>query len=363
MTAPGFTEEWFPAHSQRALSELVRVTSKLDGIVVEIGAWEGRSTVALARAAYPRLVRSCDTWEGSPAEPSAALAAERDVFAQWSANVAAMTLGNVRAHRMGWREFVPSLTEPVALAFIDAEHSYVEVRDNIAALLPHMVPGGIICGDDAHHKPVQDAVEEVLGDAVFVDATLWVWQKPSEALPVSALAEQYAEVAATPSDIYLHLPKMVDLVRTLNAQHVIELGTRTGVSTIAWLHALEATGGRLTSVDIDERPAIGDHDRWTFIQGDDCSDAVLDQLEPADIVFIDTSHLYAHTVRELAAYLPLVRSGGLICLHDTELPIPEGAPPRPLYPVKKAVTEFVQRHGFRWVNFPECWGFAIVSIP
>jgi predicted O-methyltransferase YrrM len=156
---------------------------------------------------------------------------------------------------------------------------------------------------------------------------------------------------------------MVDLVLALQAQHVIELGTRSGVSTIAWLHALEATGGRLTSVDIDAKPAIGDYDNWTFIQGDDCSAEVLDQLEAADIVFIDTSHLYDHTVRELDVYRKLVRPGGVICLHDTELAWPDGAPARPQYPVKKAVKEFIAETGWRWVNFPDNNGFGVISVP
>jgi predicted O-methyltransferase YrrM len=173
----------------------------------------------------------------------------------------------------------------------------------------------------------------------------------------------FQQACATPSDINLHLPKMVELVRTLNAQHVIELGTRTGVSTTAWLYGLRDTGGRLTSVDIDERPPIGDFDGWTFIQGDDTDPAVVSSLDVADIVFIDTSHLYDHTVQELAIYRWLVRPGGVICLHDTELARPEGAPLRPMFPVKKAVTEFVAETGWPWVNYPECWGFAVIRVP
>lgn len=178
-----------------------------------------------------------------------------------------------------------------------------------------------------------------------------------------SLTAEYERLCQTPSDIYLHLPRMAALVDELQAQHVIELGTRTGVSTVAWLHALEKTGGRLTSVDIDERPPIGLHPHWTFIQGDDCDPAVIEMLEPADIVFIDTSHHYRHTVRELAIYRWLVKPGGVICCHDTELPIPEGAPPGdPLYPVKRAVQEFVAENGFDWFNIPECWGFAVIKV-
>ena len=176
------------------------------------------------------------------------------------------------------------------------------------------------------------------------------------------LAELYAEQCATPSDIYLHLPRFVEMVDELKAQHVIELGTRTGVSTIAWLHALEGTGGRLTSVDIDERPPIGDWPHWEFIQGDDTDPEVITRLAPADIVFLDTSHLYEHTVVELRLYRWVVKPGGLIVCHDTELPLPEGAPPRPLYPVKTAVREFCEQEGFQWCNFSDCWGLGVIRV-
>lgn len=176
------------------------------------------------------------------------------------------------------------------------------------------------------------------------------------------LADEYERLCSTPSDIYEHLPTLVDLVVSLDARHVIELGTRTGVSTVAWLHGLEQTGGRLTSVDIDPKPAIADHPSWTFIQGDDCDPALYASLTPAEIVFIDTSHRYDHTVRELALYKWLVKPGGALVCHDTELRHPEDAPPYPPYPVKKAIEEFVALEGFRWVNHPNCFGLGIIEI-
>jgi len=175
-----------------------------------------------------------------------------------------------------------------------------------------------------------------------------------------SLATEYARVCDTPSDIHLHLPRMVDLVNEIDASSVIELGTRSGVSTIAWLYALEGRGF-VTSVDIDPAPPIGDHDHWTFIQGNDLD--VADQLYPADIVFIDTSHHYDQTVAELAAYLPLVNPGGRIVLHDTQLRRPEGSPARPLFPVRTAICEFVEAHGFRWTEWLDCWGLGVIEIP
>lgn len=178
-----------------------------------------------------------------------------------------------------------------------------------------------------------------------------------------SLVTEYDRLCVTPSDIYEHLPRMVALVHATNAQHVIELGTRTGVSTIAWLYGLEATGGRLTSVDLDGKPPIGDHDHWTFIQGDDLDPAISSALDPADIVFIDTSHLYEHTVAELNIYRWLVKPGGLIVMHDTALPVPEGHPLNaPRFPVRRAVEQFVAETGYRWRNYPECNGLGVIEV-
>lgn len=177
-----------------------------------------------------------------------------------------------------------------------------------------------------------------------------------------SLAADYERVCSTPSDIVNHLPRLVALVEELSATDVIELGTRTGVSTIAFLYALQGRG-RLTSVDLDPRPAIGDWPHWTFIQGDDLSNDVLDQLDAADIVFIDTSHFYEHTVAELDTYLRLVRPGGRIVCHDTQLRRPDGSPPRPLFPVRTAILEFVAKHDLDWHEHPDCWGLGVITIP
>ncbi len=178
------------------------------------------------------------------------------------------------------------------------------------------------------------------------------------------LAELYYDVCATPSDIYLHLPRFVELVESLDARHVIELGTRTGVSTIAWLHALAGTGGRLTSVDIDECPPIGEFDHWTFIQGSDLDPDVLERLEPADICFVDTSHTLAQTRQELNIYRWLVKPGGCLVLHDTELRHPEDSPPSdPPFPVKTAIKEFLADTGYEWINFTDNNGLGIIRIP
>lgn len=175
------------------------------------------------------------------------------------------------------------------------------------------------------------------------------------------LEDEYAKRCAEPSDIVDHLPRFVQMVVTRDAKHVVELGTRSGVSTIAWLYGLEQTGGRLTSVDLEPAPPIGDWPHWKHLVGDDLNPAVISSIAPADIVFIDTSHEFNHTLNELRSYRFVVKPGGLIVLHDTELEHPIGAPPLPAFPVRRAIERFCAEEGYGYTLVPGCWGLGIIN--
>src|SRR5690606_8392354 len=82
----------------------------------------------------------------------------------------------------------------------------------------------------------------------------------------------YEHLCEQPSDIREHLPTLHDLAVKLDAETVIELGVRTGVPTVAWLAALQQTGGTLWAVDATSGPPmITAHQQCRFIQGDDLS--------------------------------------------------------------------------------------------
>jgi predicted O-methyltransferase YrrM len=180
MSVDPFGENWFGVESQAMIADLARSVADIPGMIVEIGSWTGRSTCALATAIHPRIVHAVDTWAGSPGEISSELAAERDVFAQWQRNIDAFTGGNVVAHRMGWREFLADNTAPLAFVFIDAEHTAIEVADNIAAVLPMLSDGGIICGDDVMWPAVREGVARHLRPVDVqtpIDTSVWWWKK------------------------------------------------------------------------------------------------------------------------------------------------------------------------------------------
>lgn len=165
-------------------------------------------------------------------------------------------------------------------------------------------------------------------------------------------ASQYRAELQRRSDIYQHLATLKKLVettakRTKAPVTVIELGVRSGVSTVAWLAGLEETRakGRVWAVDVKEAPQkIRDHQLVTFVQGEDTDPAVLAKLPShADIVFVDSDHTYELTQAEIETYAPRVKPGGSLVFHDTALPrFPHHKSEQPLFPVRTAVTEWTE---------------------
>ncbi len=153
----------------------------MPGLIIENGSWEGRSSIALARAVAPRVVHCVDTWLGSPGEISEELAAQRDVYATFLANTGGM---NIEPFQMDWRQYAAAwddlewaATNPVALLFIDAEHTRKEVSDCIQAFRPYLSPGAVVAGDDVHHPPIRQALLDNFDPReVEVQATVWSWR-------------------------------------------------------------------------------------------------------------------------------------------------------------------------------------------
>jgi GT2 family glycosyltransferase/predicted O-methyltransferase YrrM len=191
------------------------------------------------------------------------------------------------------------------------------------------------------------------------------WAAIQQGRVPQTLEEAYNRVCELPSDINEHLPTLVELCRKLEAKKVIELGVRTAVSTVAWLHGLEETDGHLWSVDVSPAPPLR-HPRWTFTQGSDLDPFVLRQLpEDADIVFIDTDHRYDLTRSELRAYAGKIRPGGCLVLHDTSVEVFDHHAPgtEPPFPVRKAVDEFAEERELETERYEHNHGLTVVWLP
>lgn len=141
---------------------------------------------------------------------------------------------------------------------------------------------------------------------------------------LTTLQAHYRRLLVQPSDIQAHLPTLHEWTVRLRPRWVIELGVRFGVSTSAFLAAMDEVGwGELWSCDIEEPRVerfIQNHPRWTFALGDDRRPDKLHPPPPetCGLLFIDTSHKLSHTRKELELYAPRVERDGMILMHDVD---------------------------------------------
>lgn len=110
---------------------------------------------------------------------------------------------------------------------------------------------------------------------------------------------------------------------------VIETGTRHGGSALYFADLLAARGnpGMVISIDIDHDSLQIDrtaHPYIMLLRGDSASTELISEVrrllpEPRGSLFIilDSDHTQPHVLRELNAYVPLMRSGDYLVVEDT----------------------------------------------
>jgi caffeoyl-CoA O-methyltransferase len=116
------------------------------------------------------------------------------------------------------------------------------------------------------------------------------------------------------------------LAEATDARNVVEIGTSVGYSAIWFCLALETTGGKLTTFEIDEGRAAQARENFkragvekvvTLVMGD--AHAEVKRLkDPIDILFLDADK--EGYIDYLNKLLPLVKPGGLVIAHNMSAP-------------------------------------------
>lgn len=184
-----------------------------------------------------------------------------------------------------------------------------------------------------------------------------------------SLHSGYLDRLARWSDIQEYMPFLYGQARSRPGVRVLELGARKGNSTLAFLAGARESGGTVHSCDITDVTADPDGMRpwrrapgWSFTRGDDMDPDVQAQL-PAevDVLFIDTSHEYLHTLEECRAYVPRVAPGGVALFHDTHV---KGWPgyrwdgEHP--PVWTALDDFCMETKYEWADLDGAYGLGVI---
>lgn len=149
--------------------------------IIEVGSWKGRSTCALA--AHGATVYAVDTWEGVPHDPATqenwypeAAASPEAVYREFIENTIGLKVDVFRMSSHAAAALLMVGYGPVFdMVFIDADHAYDAVRDDILNYRPLLKPGGLLCGHDyiPACSGVVQAVTELVPDATIGPDSIW----------------------------------------------------------------------------------------------------------------------------------------------------------------------------------------------
>ena len=147
------------------------------GDVIEIGSWQGRSTIALAQGCADSdngVVHAIDTFLGNPGnEAMYVVGAEdrSDLEPNFRRNIAAAGLTDrVTVYAKSSADAVAEVAAAVngvRMMYIDGEHSYDAVKEELELYAPLLSPGGLLTFDDysTRYPGVVDAIHEHLAEA------------------------------------------------------------------------------------------------------------------------------------------------------------------------------------------------------
>ena len=143
----------------------------------EVGVWYGRTFFHLLETIPDLTLYGVDIWRAvnfahtkDQAANRAGVLARLPEFDSRAQIIEAPSVEAAEVFADGALDFV----------FIDADHSYESVKQDITAWLPKVRPGGFVTGHDIHMGEVRQAVEELLPgyQEDFVNDCVWWWEKP-----------------------------------------------------------------------------------------------------------------------------------------------------------------------------------------
>jgi predicted O-methyltransferase YrrM len=150
---------WNHRPTARRLWELARL--RWPGTVVEIGSFEGNSTIYLAMAG--REVHAVDPHSRDSMSQLAGSVADSDPSDRFLRNLERFgVLDRVVYHRTDSAEAAETWTgEQVSLLFVDGMHTYDAVRSDYLAWRPLLAREHVVLFDDYLWAPVQHAVDDL----------------------------------------------------------------------------------------------------------------------------------------------------------------------------------------------------------
>lgn len=155
---------------------------------------------------------------------------------------------------------------------------------------------------------------------------IWPMSRPVPFSP--ELKEIEERMSGTETDISDYLGTIFSEAASSHPRLIVEIGVRGGESRFVFERVARVSGSVLVSVDIEDCSSVcTDASLWHFVNSDDIKFGqafrhwcTQQGIEPTiDVLFIDSSHLYEHTVQEIAVWFPYLSANCKVIFHDTNL--------------------------------------------
>lgn len=160
---------WHYQSKPAQLCAFVDKVREIEGAIVEIGCWDGKTTSHIANTCFPDKVICNDVWSTTNHDA---------LFRAFTYNMDTSTRGNYTVKKQDCRTFMESLCMPIKFLHIESSNDYDSVCSTITTALTKMARGGIICVDylcSNVRGDVERAVRKCLPDAKRI-GTMWYFK-------------------------------------------------------------------------------------------------------------------------------------------------------------------------------------------
>ena len=156
---------------------------------VEVGSWKGKSAafMCVEIANSGKIIRfDCvDTWQGSDEHQAGGAFEDHDcvngeLLTRFQENMAPVTGRFNTIIESSVQAAQRYANCSLDFVFIDADHSYPAMIQDITAWLPKIKPGGYLAGHDYYWAGVKQAVDELLPQALHYPPGSWIIQIASQ---------------------------------------------------------------------------------------------------------------------------------------------------------------------------------------
>ena len=287
-----FGEDWFtfPGLYKKMVTEFPSGST-----FVEVGVWKGKSAaymcVELARSEKDIRFYCVDSWE------------DPEIYHTFVTNMKPVEVYYTPIRVSSLEASKGFANKSLDFVFLDSDHSYDAMIQELLAWMPKIKLGGILAGHDYYpdhpeYCGVYAAVNTLFNSKdIESSENCFIIRDPTMAFAMNKLTGAFTTACTVPSDINEHLSYLYGLAKRCDS--VVELGVRDGKSTTAFLLA----GIKLRSYDLEIDPNVTDLFKEAsgigqdvqYIQGNTWDITI----DACDLLFIDTLHTYTQLKREL----------------------------------------------------------------